>query len=242
MNKLSILLAMVLFTLACNFPSLKPATPPELTISSNPVTLSAYSGVSLHIHVKNTSQADWVNYNLIIGYAKENSGESMITINREPVNLPAGQSMDQDFAWKVDIQDTEGKYEFRMILVDEKNIQVAITKNVFTFVNPVILLVVSTSELSTRPSVDIHVQINNQNGPAIQNMKLNLMLTKHGETSGILIENTPVSINAGDTFIHDFKWHSDVPIVEGNYNLQAVLLTDPGSILVKQASIPVTVK
>jgi hypothetical protein len=242
MKRLSILITLAFIILACNLASPQPVTPPELSISSNPVTLSAYSDVTLHIHAKNTSRADWINYNLLIGYAKENSGESMISINQMPVNLPVGQSLDQDIHWKADIQDAEGTYEFRLILVDEKNIQIAATKNVFTFVNPMILLAVSTSELSSQPSVGIHVQINNQNGPTIQNMKLNLMLTKKGETSGILIQDTPVSINAGETFIHDFEWTSNVPVLEGNYDLQAVLLTDPGSILVKQASIPVSVK
>jgi hypothetical protein len=85
MKKLLILLTLAALILACNLPSPKPVTPPELTITSNPVTLSAYSGVTLHIHAKNTGRADWVNNYLLIGYAKENSGESMMSINQVPV-------------------------------------------------------------------------------------------------------------------------------------------------------------
>lgn len=220
----------------------QPATPPELAISSDSAILSPYTVVTLHISAKNTGQEDWVNYNLLIGYAKQDSGESMVAIHTIPVNLPAGQTLEQDIPWQADINDAAGAYEWRLVLVDEKNIQLGATKTSFEFNQPVITLEITPTELTTSTPAVIRVEINNKNGGSMQNMKLGILVVRQGETGGILLREIPVTINAGYCFTHVFEWLSDIPLADGVYDVQAVLMTDPGAVQIQQASVTVTVK
>jgi uncharacterized membrane protein len=240
MKKIFILLTLVSLTLACSLVT-SPA-PPELSITVTPATVSPNSDITLHIHAKNPSSTDWSNHALLIGYAKENSGDSMVSINQVPVNLPAGQSLDQDIPWKADINDAEGKYELRLVLVDEKNIEVAKAVGSFEFTRPVISVNINPAELPSGSPAVVHVEINNQKCAALQNMKLALTIPRQGEISGTLIQELPVTVNAGEVFSRDIQWNPEIPLTPGDYNVQAMLLTDPGSVQILQASVPVVVR
>ncbi len=242
MKRLFILIALTTLILACNLMSPQPATPPEITISSDPAVLSPYSDVTLHIRAKNTGQADWVNCNLLIGYAKKDSGESMFSIHQVPVNLPAGQTLEQEIPWRAEIHDSAGAYEWRLVLVDDRNIQLAATKTPFEFNPPVIVLGVTPAELSASTPANVRVEINNHNGGSMENLKLSILAARHGEAGGILLWEIPVTINAGYCFTREFEWISDIPLADGVYDVQAVLMTDPGSVQIQQASVTVTVK
>ncbi len=242
MKRHFILLSLTALILACNLPSPQPATPPEIAISSEPAVVSPYSAVSLHIHAKNTGQADWVNYNLLVGYAKQDSGESMFSIHQVPVNLPAGQTLEQDIPWQADIHDSAGSYEWRLALVDDKNIQLAATKAAFEFSQPLINLQVTPAEINVSTPVLVHVNIDNQNGAAMKNMKLVVLGTRQGETGGIVICEIPVNIEAGGVFAHEFEWLSEILLPAGAYDVQAVLMTDPGSVQIQQTAVTVIVK
>ncbi len=242
MKRLFILLTLVTLTLACNLASPQPAIPPELTITINPVTVSPNSDATLHIHAKNTGNSDWSNHSLAIGYAKVDGGQSMFSINQVPLNLPAGQSLDLDIPWKVDINDTTGDYELCLVLLDEKNFEVASTKTAFVYSQPVISLVVNPPELtSTSPAV-IHAEVDNRNGAEMPAMKFAILASLQGEAGAIMLFEVPLTLKAGEVFAQDVPWQSDIPLPAGQYTLQAVLLTDPGSVQIQQVTVNVTVK
>jgi len=242
MKKPFILLAHTILILACDLASPQPAIPPELTISLNPVTVSPYSDAILHVHTKNTGNTDWTNHSLAIGYAKVDGGLSMVSINQVPVNLPAGQSLDLDIPWKVDINDSVGNYELRMVLLNEKNYEVAGTKTAFVYSQPVISLVVNPPELTPTSPAVIHAEVDNRNGADMPAMRFDILASLQGEIGAIMLLEVPLTLKAGEVFTQDVPWQSDVPLPAGQYTLQAVLLTDPGSVQIQQVTVNVTVK
>lgn len=166
----------------------------------------------------------------------------MFSIHQVPVNLPAGQTLEQEIPWRAEIHDSAGAYEWRLVLVDDRNIQLAATKTPFEFNPPVIVLGVTPAELSVSTPAKIRVEINNHNGGSMENLKLSILAARHGEAGGILLWEIPVTINAGYCFTREFEWISDIPLADGVYDVQAVLMTDPGSVQIQQASVTVTVK
>lgn len=242
MKRLFILLTLVSLTLACNLATPQPAKPPELSINVNPATVSPNSDATLHIHARNTGIADWSNHSLAIGYTKENAGLSMFSVQQVPVNLPSGQSLDQDIPWKVDINDSAGNYELRLVLLDEKNFEVASAKTPFVYSQPVISLVVTPPELTPTSPALIHVEVDNRNGADMPGMKFGLLASIQGEAGAIMLFEAPLTLKAGEVFKRDVPWQSEIPLPAGQYNLQAVLLTDPGSVQIQQVTVPVLVR
>ncbi len=240
MKRLSILLTLAFITLACGL--FTPPAPPELTISLNPLTVSPNSDATLHIHAKNTGNTDWANHSLAIGYAKENGGLSMFSIHQVPVNLPAGQSLDQDIPWKVDINDADGNYELRLVLLDEQNIEVASAKTPLVYSQPVISLVVTPPEITPTSPAVIHAEVDNRNGAAMPAMKFGILASLQGEAGAIMLFEVPLTLKAGEVFTQDVPWQSDIPLPAGQYSVQVVLLTDPGSVQIGQETVSVTVR
>ncbi|HTY23414.1 MAG TPA: hypothetical protein VMC85_09815 [Desulfomonilaceae bacterium] len=101
-------------------------------------------------------------------------------------------------------------------------------------------LTVSLSGASLMQGVQaiIHVHVSNPDQEDRPGMKLLLGISKNEDSAMSLIQEIPISLNAGQTFEQDVPWYVDLKPVDSSSYLFRSVLEGPDSLILAQTSTP----